>query len=97
MAAISAAFASESAIGALRLAWLCVLARRDEAHHLVDTGSKRPLGAARVGTSRGDMGFAATAQPCQHVMGVGELRHRARTDERRRFDVAQAGGNHRID
>jgi hypothetical protein len=74
-----------------------LLARRNEAHRLVDAGAQRTFGAARVRYEGGDVGFRAPRQTRQHLVRVGELRHCARAHERRGLDAAHAGGDHRVD
>ena len=73
------------------------LARAHHELHLVGGGRDRALGAPHVGHERrvghsrpaGDLGH--------HVLGAGHGRDRARRDERRGLDAAQAGGRQGVD
>ena len=97
IAAISATLASDPAIGALRFAWLCV-SLADTKHTISSTPAPSARSAPRaLGTSAARCASARRAHAREHLVRVGELRHRARADERRRLDVPHAGGDQRVD
>ena len=88
---------SDPAIDALRLAWLCV-SLAETKHTISSTPAPSARSAPRaLGASAAMWASARGACSAQHLVRIGELRHRARADERRRLDVAHAGGDQGID
>ena len=88
IAATSATFASESAIDALRFARLCVSLADTKQTISSTPAPERALRAARVRHERRRGGRPLRrASAREHVVRVGQLRHRARAHERRRLDV----------